>query len=92
VIGVYSADDLPLVPSDSPNRAREPLARDRVLFDGQPVAAVVATSEAAAEDAAGPAVPGSTELHNVTSAAARRHDVGKSLDIVEQKFYYAPRE
>ncbi len=53
VVGVYRADDLPLVPADSPNRAREPLARDRVLFDGQPVAAVVATSEAAAEDAAG---------------------------------------
>ncbi len=53
VIGVYTADDLPIGRPKRPNRSQEPLARGEVIFDGHPVAAVVADSEAAAEDAAG---------------------------------------
>src|SRR5579875_4083456 len=51
VVGVYTAADLPLVPTDDLSRSRVPLVRDEALFDGQPVAAVVAESEAIALDA-----------------------------------------
>ncbi len=53
VIGVFTADDLPLVPTDELTRTRDPLARDRAYFEGHPVVAVVAESEEIAEDAAG---------------------------------------
>ncbi|HVR28632.1 MAG TPA: xanthine dehydrogenase family protein molybdopterin-binding subunit [Thermoanaerobaculia bacterium] len=50
VVRVFTAKDLPdLVPAA---RHRMLLARDRVLFAGQPVALVVAETEAAAEDGA----------------------------------------
>src|SRR5579859_309309 len=52
VIGIFTADDLPLVEPEGLTRSRDPLARDRVFFEGHPVAAVVAESEGAAEDAA----------------------------------------
>ncbi len=50
VVAVLSAADLPIV---GQGRARrfEPLARDEVVFAGQPVALVIAETEAAAEDA-----------------------------------------
>ncbi|MDQ7030737.1 MAG: molybdopterin-dependent oxidoreductase [Ardenticatenia bacterium] len=50
VVAVLTADDLP----DIPPRHRHTLllARDRVIFAGQPVALVLATDEAAAEDGA----------------------------------------
>jgi CO/xanthine dehydrogenase Mo-binding subunit len=51
--GVHSVllcDDLPL--KAGAGRAAEPLARDEVVFAGQPVALVLAESEALAEDAA----------------------------------------
>lgn len=48
VVAVLTAKDLPaIVPS---SRSRLLLARDRVIFAGQPVAMVLAESEAAAED------------------------------------------
>ena len=49
VVAVLTADDLPIA-AQGADRAREPLARREVLFAGQPVAIVVAESEAAAED------------------------------------------
>jgi CO/xanthine dehydrogenase Mo-binding subunit len=52
VIGVYTAEDLPMVPPEGLTRTRDPLARDRVFFEGHPVVAVVAESEEIAEDAA----------------------------------------
>ncbi len=52
VVGVYGAEDLPLVEADSGSRKRDFLARGRALYHGHPVAAVVAESAAAAEDAA----------------------------------------
>jgi len=50
VVAVLTADDLPLASAGS-DRTTEPLARTEVVFAGQPVALVVAESEAAAEDA-----------------------------------------
>src|SRR4051812_47283368 len=49
VVAVLTAADLPVSP-DAPGRAGEPLAREEVVFAGQPVAVVVAESEAAATD------------------------------------------
>jgi len=49
VVAVLTAADLPVSP-DAPGRAGEPLAREEVVFAGQPVAMVVAESEAAATD------------------------------------------
>lgn len=52
VVGVYLADDLPLKGAESGARRLNFLARDRVFFTGQPVAAVLAETEAAAADGA----------------------------------------
>jgi CO/xanthine dehydrogenase Mo-binding subunit len=49
VLGVFTAADLPDVEAAGPD---QPLAVDRVFFAGQPVAAVIAETEAAAADAA----------------------------------------
>jgi CO/xanthine dehydrogenase Mo-binding subunit len=52
VVGVVTADDLSGILKVQPtSRAREALANGETRFCGQPVAAVVAESEAAAEDA-----------------------------------------
>jgi CO/xanthine dehydrogenase Mo-binding subunit len=51
VVAVLTAHDLPTVTSGT-DRTAEPLAREEVVFEGQPVAIVVAETEAAAEDAA----------------------------------------
>jgi CO/xanthine dehydrogenase Mo-binding subunit len=51
VVAVLTARDLPIAAGAS-GRAAEPLARDEVVFAGQPVALVLAESEAAAEDGA----------------------------------------
>jgi len=52
VVGVFTGHDLPLVKADPTDRGRCPLAIGRVVFVGHPVAAVVAETEAQAEDAA----------------------------------------
>jgi len=52
VVGIFSSRDLPIRDPDLSNRNHSPLAIDRVLFHGHPVVAVVAESEALAEDAA----------------------------------------
>ncbi|HUG16098.1 MAG TPA: xanthine dehydrogenase family protein molybdopterin-binding subunit [Thermomicrobiales bacterium] len=52
VVAVLAADDLPFAAGDGPPRAAESLARDEVVFAGQPVAVVVAETEAAAEEGA----------------------------------------
>jgi len=49
VVAVLTAGDLP-IKSVGNDRTAEPLAREEVVFAGQPVAIVVAESEAAAED------------------------------------------
>ncbi len=49
VVAVLTAKDLPLVET-GPGRLHEPLAREEVVYAGQPVTLVVAESEALAED------------------------------------------
>ena len=51
VVAVLTAADLPIKAHDT-MRMFEPLARDEAIFAGQPVALVVAETEAAATDAA----------------------------------------
>ena len=51
VVAVLTAADLPIAASGN-DRTAEPLAREEVVFAGQPVALVVAETEAAAQDAA----------------------------------------
>jgi CO/xanthine dehydrogenase Mo-binding subunit len=51
VVAVLTAHDLPLAATGR-GRSYEPLARDEVIYAGQPVALVVAESEALAEDGA----------------------------------------
>lgn len=53
VVGVYRAADLPFAEPESGSRKRDFMARDRALYHGHPVVAVVAESGAAAEDAVG---------------------------------------
>jgi CO/xanthine dehydrogenase Mo-binding subunit len=50
VVGVLTAGDLPIVAA-GPGRGKQPLAGEEVLYAGQPVAIVVARSEAIATDA-----------------------------------------
>ena len=50
VVAVLTAGDLPIATTGN-DRTAEPLARQEVVFAGQPVAIVVAESESAAEDA-----------------------------------------
>ncbi len=52
VIAVFTGDDLPVGGPDDLSRNRRPLARERVHFDGEPVAVVVAETVAIAQDAA----------------------------------------
>jgi CO/xanthine dehydrogenase Mo-binding subunit len=51
VVAVLTASDLPIVGS-GPGRSYEPLALEEVVYSGQPVALVVAETEALAEDGA----------------------------------------
>jgi CO/xanthine dehydrogenase Mo-binding subunit len=51
VVAVLTAADLPLA-STGPGRLHEPLAREEVVYAGQPVALVVSESEALAQDGA----------------------------------------
>jgi CO/xanthine dehydrogenase Mo-binding subunit len=50
VVAVLTAEDLPI--KGGSGRAAEPLAREEIVWSGQPVALVVAETEAAAEDGA----------------------------------------
>src|SRR5262245_28175544 len=49
VVAVLTAADLP-IPGGKGGRTGEPLAREEIVYSGQPVAMVVAETEAAAED------------------------------------------
>jgi CO/xanthine dehydrogenase Mo-binding subunit len=51
VVAVLTAADLPIKSTGS-DRTSEPLAREEVVFAGQPIALVIAETEAAAEDGA----------------------------------------
>lgn len=71
VIDVVTGADLPELNSAGPNR---PLTRDRVFYVGQPVAAVVAESAAAAEDAASLVGVDYEDTEPVVDAIAAMHD------------------
>ena len=50
VVAVLTADDLPIV-ATGPGRAKQPLAREEIVYAGQPIAIAVAETEALAADA-----------------------------------------
>jgi CO/xanthine dehydrogenase Mo-binding subunit len=50
VVAVLTANDLPIV-AKGPARSREPLAREEIVYAGQPIAIAVAETEALAADA-----------------------------------------
>ena len=78
VVGVFTGQDLPLVKPDPMDRGRCPLAIGRVVFVGHPVAAVVAETEAQAEDAAQlvtveyEALPAAVASRSIRAATIRR--------------------
>src|SRR6266498_1160877 len=69
VVAVLTAADLPFVEGAS-GRAGQPLAREEVVFSGQPVALVVAETEAAATDGVDHVVVDVTPLPAVLDAEA----------------------
>src|SRR3954454_11344304 len=68
VVAVLTAADLPLVGGSG--RAAEPLAREEIVWSGQPVALVIAERQAAAEDVAGLVVVDSEPLEPVMDLEA----------------------
>jgi len=78
VVAVVLADDLPLQPTTDLSRSRDPLARVETAFDGHPVAAVLAESEATAEDAAALVTIIYDELEAAVDAEATLSD-GRAL-------------
>jgi CO/xanthine dehydrogenase Mo-binding subunit len=75
VVAVLTAGDLPVV-ATGPMRRNEPLARETAMFAGQPVALVVARSEAAAEDALDGVMVDAQPLEPLVDAA-RAADAGE---------------
>ncbi|HVU70724.1 MAG TPA: xanthine dehydrogenase family protein molybdopterin-binding subunit [Ktedonobacteraceae bacterium] len=67
---VYTGQTLGIVDYDVASRAKSPLAREEVLWSGQPVALVLAESEAAAEDGAAAVDVDYEELPVVTGMLA----------------------
>jgi CO/xanthine dehydrogenase Mo-binding subunit len=89
VVGVYTADDLPLARPEGLTRSREPLARERALFDGHPVAAVVAETEEAAEDAAGLVL---VEYDELEAAVEPEATLADTRELVHPREKLATRE
>ncbi|HEY6875858.1 MAG TPA: xanthine dehydrogenase family protein molybdopterin-binding subunit [Candidatus Dormibacteraeota bacterium] len=82
VVDVVVASDLPDVDVPGPD---EPLATERVFFVGQPVAAVIATSEAAAHDGVAAVMVDFEEIDAVTDpVAAMRDSSPVVLDVDEE--------
>ena len=69
VVAVLTAADLPIV-AGAGGRTGEPLAREEIVFVGQPVALVVADSEAAAADGAEAVIVETEPLEPVLGLAA----------------------
>src|SRR6059058_219289 len=82
VVDVLVAGDLPDQDVAGPD---QPLATERVFYAGQPVAAVIATSEAAAHDGAAAVEVDYEPLPVVNEAqAAMREDAPQVLDVEEE--------
>jgi len=101
VVAVLRAADLPISPGAG--RAYEPLAREEVVWAGQPLALVVAESEAAAEDGAELVAVELEPLEPVLDleAAARpgaprarlvRHEPGEGADLSDAHAAVASEE
>src|SRR4051794_4169960 len=69
VLAVLTAADLPIAAGKG-GRTGEPLAREEIVFSGQPVAIVVAETEAAAEDGVDEVIVDTEELEHVVDLAA----------------------
>jgi CO/xanthine dehydrogenase Mo-binding subunit len=82
VVAVLTAADLP-IKSTGTDRTSEPLAREEVVFAGQPVALVVAETEAAAEDGAELLVVGYDPLDAVVDVEAAMRPGAPLARLVE---------
>lgn len=89
VVQVVTGRDLPIAKLES-SRKGEPIARQEVVFAGQPVAVVLAESESVAEDAVPlvdveyeplPAVLDLNEAMAPDAPLVRRHRIGAAEDI-----------
>ncbi|MFM9105353.1 MAG: hypothetical protein ACKOWF_01485, partial [Chloroflexota bacterium] len=69
VVAVLTADDLPLSRDADGNPARTPLAYGEALWAGQPVALVLAETEAAPSPSAGTPAPSTTASANASASA-----------------------
>jgi CO/xanthine dehydrogenase Mo-binding subunit len=83
VVAVLLAADLPLATTGT-DRTAEPLAREEVVFAGQPVALVVGESEAAAEDGAEAVVVDYELLEAVVDVEAAMEPGAALARIVEE--------
>jgi CO/xanthine dehydrogenase Mo-binding subunit len=83
VVAVLVASDLPLATSGT-DRTSEPLAREEVVFAGQPVALVIAETEAAAEDGAEVVVVDYEPLAAVVDVEAAMEPGAALARIVEE--------
>ena len=82
VVDVVVAGDLPEQDVAGPD---QPLATDRVFYAGQPVAAVIATSEAAAHDGAAAVEVDFEEIEAVADAVAAMREISPVvLDVQEE--------
>jgi CO/xanthine dehydrogenase Mo-binding subunit len=83
VVAVLVASDLPLATTGT-DRTSEPLAREEVVFAGQPVALVVAETEAAAEDGAEAVVVDYEPLDAVVDVEAAMEPGAALARLVEE--------
>ena len=83
VVAVLTAADLP-IKSAGTDRTSEPLAREEVVFAGQPVALVVGETEAAAEDGAEAVIVDFESLEAVVDVEAAM-EVGAPLARTEEE-------
>ena len=83
VVAVLTAADLPIA-STGTDRTSEPLAREEVVFAGQPVALVIAETEAEAEDASELLVVDYEPLEAVVDVEAAMETGAPLARIVEE--------
>src|SRR5688500_12115324 len=82
VVAVYTGRDVHPDGPEPSTRADSILARDRVIYYGQPVAAVVATSEAAADDGANAV---DVDYHVLDAAMDMRAAMASNAPVVRAK-------
>lgn len=80
---IYTSETLGIVDYDIASRAKSPLAREEVLWSGQPVAIVLGESEAAAEDGAAAVDVEYEELPVVTDMLAAMEPASPLTRVVQ---------